>query len=421
MEHSQQTSAAGEEYRLLGMVAVLLRRWRVVAGVTLGVILLAGVAVLVLPRSYTVSTILVPSPHNSAGPPPQLLAAATLVSGGSLGALPGLGGGKASNEHLVQSILKSKSLQDSVASRVAAARGGDKEMVRQFRKLIRNNVDIRSDRNTRAITISVRSDDPELAADLAAEFPRVINDIVTRVANEAAVQQQATLGQQILVAREHVVESEEALLSFQRRSGATDVDEQAKRTVEAAAALQSAIIEQELRVAQLRRTVTGDHPELRNATAQLSDMRGQLRGITTGSTRSDVLLSATEFPELKVGLTRRLRDFMKDEQVYTSLTMALAQTQIDLKDYAAVVSVLDAPTVPEEPSGSRLLILLAGTVFGLVAGVSAAFGREYVERAQKEPESSQLFVEWEQVKTDLGRFGIRRKNGRDVMASSLKE
>jgi tyrosine-protein kinase Etk/Wzc len=257
----------------------------------------------------------------------------------------------------------------------------------------------------------VRSKDPELSALIAAEYPRAINDLVTRVAQDAATQQQMTLQQQILVAREHVVQSEQELMAFQRATGATDVDEQAKRTVEAAAQLQKGVFEQELRVAQLRRTAMAENPALRNEIAILNDLRAQLRGITAGTVQSDVLLSRTEFPELKIGLTRRLRDFMKDEQIYTSLTAALAQTQIDLKDYAAAVTVLDQPGVPNDPSGpSRIMLLLGGTLVGLLAGFLVALGREYVDRARLAGGSSQFLVAWEQMKDDVARLG-RRHNG----------
>ena len=383
------------EVRLLDLSAVVLRSWKLIAAFAL----LAGAAAVALalltPRSWTSSVVVVPA-SNQSDSRAQLLAAQLRI--------PSLGGlsGSSSNQALVEAIVRSNALKDSVVGRVAP-RAGRAER-RRLRKLLSRSAAIRSNPTDRSVTVSVTAPDPRLAARLAGQYPDVINEIATRLSVQTAVRKRDALERQLADARSRLARSEEALRGYERSTGTPAVEEQARRSVEAAAELQRGIIMQELVVAELRRSATPDNPRLRAAEAQLASQREQLRRLTAGGGGQSVFLGTRELPDLKLGYTRLYREYTKDEQIYVALTASLASAQVDTDDDVAVVSVLDAAEVPEIPSGPRRkLMLIVGVLFGTLAGTGVAFAREFVRRARGQPGSEPFFDAWNGFTGDLRR------------------
>jgi uncharacterized protein involved in exopolysaccharide biosynthesis len=337
----------------------------------------------------------------------QLIAAQLRLP--ALGGLAGLSGA-GQNQALVEAILRSSTLRDSVIGRVLPR--ADTAERRRMRKLLKRGTAVRSDPSNRSVTVEVTMTDPRLATRLAAQFPFVINEIATRLSVQTAIRKRDVLERQLVDARNRLVRSEDALRAYEKATGTPAVEEQARRSVEAAAELRRTILEQELVVSQLSRTATPDNPRLVAAQAQLSALRGQLSRLNAGGGGGDdVLLGAREIPDLKLNYLRLYREFEKDQQIYVALTASLASAQLDTNDDVAVVSVLDDARVPEQPTGPRRkLMVMVGLFFGALAGMALAFAREFVRRARTDPESGPFFDAWSGFTGDLRRVvpGSRR-------------
>jgi tyrosine-protein kinase Etk/Wzc len=321
-----------------------------------------------------------------------------------------LGGltGASQNQALVEAILRSSSLRDSVIGRVFPR--ADTAERRRLRKLLKANTAVRSNPTDRSVSVAITMKDPQLATRLAAQYPGVINEIATRLSVQTAMRKRDALERQLVDARNRLVASEERLRSYEKATNTPAVEEQARRSVDAAAELQRAIIAQELVVAQIRRSATPGNPRLLAAEGQLAALRGQLERLNRGG-RGDVFLGSREIPDLKLGYTRVYREYVKDEQIYVALTASLASAQVDTNDDLAVVSVLDDASVPDSPSGPhRKLMVVVGLLFGALAGMVLAFAREFVRRARGRPESEPFFDAWSGFTGDLRRVvpGSRR-------------
>jgi uncharacterized protein involved in exopolysaccharide biosynthesis len=375
-----------EEVRVLQVAEIVVRRAGTIV-LTMGVaVVLAVLIYLLQPERYSARVVLVPSVSESSGRS-QLLAA-QLPTG--LGELLGRSD---SQEQLISAILESRSLADSLVARLAGADETEQDLIRQ---IVTDETRVQRESDG-SIVIVVRDSEPARAARIANEFPDAINSNVVRISSEAAVRKQEFLERQIAVAAQRLEVSEQALVEFQQTQDLPEVQEQARRTVEVAAELQQAIFAQELKVAQLVRMATPDHPELRAARAELADLQGQLRRLSAGlGTTGQILVPLQASPELKVASIRLLREFTKNEQVYTALTASLAETQIDANNNLPVVSVLDLAEEPRAPSGLALP-LLAGMALalGMVLGLVLAFGREFMSRARQDPESQSFFNAWD--------------------------
>ena len=386
------------EVRLLDLAAVLLRSWKTIVLLTLLGAAAAAAVALTRPKSWTTRVVVVPSVAEGEGRA-QMLAAQLNIP------LLGRMGGSGQNQSLIEAIVRSRSLKDSIVLRVAP-RAAPAEKAR-LGGILRGTA-IRSNPQDRSVTIEVTAPDPRLAARMANEFPDAINEIATRIAVETAQKKRAALEVQLTDAAERLARSEDALRNFEKESGAPAVEEQARATVEAAAELQRAVSEAEIRVQQLARVYTPDHPRYRAALADLAARRQQLARVSASG--GGALLGQEQLPDVKLGYTRLYRDFKRDEQIYVSLTASLASAQAESNQDMAVVTALDTALVPEGPSGPRVkLMVMVGMFFGGLLGLVVAFVREFMRRARRDPESEPFFEAWDGFKGDFTRLAPGRR------------
>jgi uncharacterized protein involved in exopolysaccharide biosynthesis len=394
-------SPPGDEVRILDLGAVLLRRWRLIVFTTLAAMLVAGGVAMLRTKKYQASVVLLAPQEQGGGRSSDMLARQLAGAG-----IPGIGNVSNPNQRLIGVLARSRSFADSMVARLAGPRAGG-AMQGKLRRMLAADTEV-NPRPDGSIAIQVEGEDPRLAAKVANTIPVLLNEMSARVGVEAAVQKQHFLETQLRRARAALDQSEQRLVNFQKQRNAPELNDQATRTVDAAAQLQSQITEQEVRVSELRRTVTPSNAQLQSAEARLGTLRAQLRRLTAGG-GGGLFVPFNESPDLAATLTRLKRDYARDEQVYISLTNAIAQSQIDVNNNLPVVSVLDQATVPGAPSGIGVkLIVLVAAVLGLVLGLVAAFVVEHFARARQDPAAGSFFVAWEEFKHDV--VPLRRRS-----------
>lgn len=351
-------------------IAAILRHRKLVLGIPVAAAALTGVLLAVIPPPYTAVAVLVPSSYQNGG-------------GGSVAPqLPaGLGGLLGSNvnpqQQMLAAVLKSRSLRQRV--RELDNKSTPPEILGEA---LGKGLVVERRPDDGSVAVSVTSKDPEASARLANHFSVAVNEVMGRMAADAAGRKQLFLEKQVEVARERLAASEERMLRFQQTRNVSEPQEQASRTVDAAAEMQSRISQQELVVAQIRRTATEDNPQLRAAVAQLGVLRGQLARLTSSSGSNSVFVPLRQGPELRIASTRLLRQFKENETLYTGLTASLAQARIDANNNLPVIMVMDPATPPTSPSRSTKKLLVLAFLLGGMGAVGLALALEYVRRMQ---------------------------------------
>jgi tyrosine-protein kinase Etk/Wzc len=381
------------EIRILDLAEVLLRQWRVIA-LTLGVVLVGCAAVLMLsPARYDAQVVMVPAARGSTVP--------RAAFGDQMGgALLGQFIAGEPNSRLVESILTSRSLADSLEARLAV---GDPEEADRVRTVVDRRTRLRTGADG-SITISVWDVDPERAARVANAYPPMINAIAAQLGADAAAHKMEFFDRQMRLARVSLDRSEAALIAFQREEDLPEVQEQAARTLEVAVSLQEQVMAKEVEVAGLRRTLTPQNPRIQAEEANLAALRDQLRRLAAGASGGpdQVLVPLASSPQLRLTSARLLRDYAKDEQVYSALMSSLIEAQIDVQNDLPVVSVLDRAMVPRGPNRTRSQrTLLLAAVLGLAAGIAVAFAREYFSRARHDPSNRGFFIALGELRQDI--------------------
>lgn len=381
------------EVGILDLMAVLVRQWRVIV-LAMVAALAVGVAVLLFqPTRYVAGVVVVPA-GDASSTPAQLF-------GGQLsaGLLAQLSLGSGSDE-LIGAILKSRTLRDSIAQRVAP----DSLAADAIRTVVDKHAKTKTN-DDGSIAITVKDVDPRRAAQIANAYPSIVNLIASQLSAEAALRKQEFLRRELDDARERLYASEQQMTTFQRTKELPEVQEQARRSIDVAATLQQRIMEQEMNIVQLERSATHDNPELQTARAELATLRHQLGQLTSDSGGTQVLLSLRSSPDLKAASARLLRQYSQDEQVYNSLMASYIQTQLDAQSDLPVLSVLDPAIIPTGPDHSLWSIVAVLSVFaGLVIGVGGAVVREYLTRARSDPENATFFIALADLRRDVSRL-----------------
>lgn len=380
---------AGEsQVTLLELFAVLLRRKKTILFTTLATVALAALALFLGPPEYVARTVLVPAAErgNTSGVRAQLM---SQMPGGfpiSVG-----GGGQ---QRLIEVVLRSQSLSDSMVARIRA-RPAHRDVKPAVIREVMGDVQVKGDPVLDgSVSVVVTAPDPELAADIANEFPPLVNGIASSLGAQLAERKEQFIESQLEAAAVRLSESEARMVRFEKGSDAVDLQEQAKRTVEAASRLQEAVTEQEIRVAAIRRTATPNNPALRAAEGELAARRSALAGLTRGSRGNSALyVPLGQSSDLKLAATRVMRDYARDEQIYKALTTALTQARMDASDNLPIVGVLDVASPPTAPASKRRgTVLLAAALAGLFLGLVVAFVAEYVRRVRSDPASREILA-----------------------------
>lgn len=373
------------------LAATLARRWKIVLYTTAVCVAATALVLLLLPDMYMARTVLVPSAdrRNDVGLRAQI---AAQIPGG----LPiSVGGAGAGQQNLIEVVISSQSLADSMVARVRSTPRFRAVEPSQVRKILAEGVRVEGDAlGGGAVTVTVTAARAELAAYIANQFPPLINEIAGTLGAELALRKAEFIERQLATAATRLAESEARMLRFEKQTDAVDLQEQAKRTVEAAARLQEAVTEQELKVAAIRRTATANNPALRAAEAELGARRQQLRSLTGGAGGNRSLyVPLGESPELKLAATRVTRDYARDEQIYKALTAALTQARMDASQNLPIVGVLDVATPPAGPvSRHRSTVIVAALLAGIFLGLLLAYIAEYLRRVRRSGSNPNLLA-----------------------------
>lgn len=378
----RHAAASDGQVSVLDLIAVLLRRWKTIVFTTLAAVALAALGLFLLPTTYVAQTVLVPAAErgNTGSVRAQLMSQMP-----NLPLTVGAGGGQ---QRLIEVVLRSRSLADSMVARIRAQPQHRDVEPGEIREILATGVDLQGDAVLDgSVAVKVTAEEPALAADVANEFPPLINGIAASLGAQLAQRKEQFIEAQLAAAAERLAESEARMVRFEKGSDAVDLQEQGKRTVEAASRLQEAVTQQELRVAAIRRTATPNNPELRAAEGELAARRRALAELTGGGRGNNALyVPLGQSSDLKVAATRVMRDFARDEQIYKALTAALTQARMDASDNLPIVGVLDTAATPTAPaSKSPLTVLLAATLAGLFLGLLFAFIAEYLRRMRSDP------------------------------------
>lgn len=378
----QRSLETEEEINLLELLQVLVRRRALIIGLTLATAVVAVIVSLLLPNIYTATAkILPPQKEGGGGGAAALLAQ---LGGGGMGGLAGLAGLGGTSD-LYIGILKSRSVTDTVITRLNLQQELEIDNPDRLRTAVQKLLKVQSDKKDGMISISADHKDPRKAALLVNTFVDELQRKTTQLNLTKAGTERQFLEQRLAVVRVDLKKAEEDLRIFQEKSSTLKADDQAKAAIESIAKLQAQIITTEVQLSAARQNLTDEAPEVRTLLASLSQLKKQLAIMTGASGAGGGIPSLGSAPAIGIEYFRKLREFKTQEALFEQLTKQYELAKLSEARDVSSLQVLDEAVVPTMKSKpKRSLIVILATVTAFFCSILLAFIKEYLAKMSAE-------------------------------------
>ncbi len=356
----------GPQVALADLLIWLGQGKRLVAVVTL-VAAIASLAIsLAIKPTFTARATLLPPQAQQSG------SAAALAALGSLGALAGGLGAKTPDE-LYVALLRSDSVLRALADRFGLMKRYEVESFETLRKLMPGHIRIATDKKSGLIGIEVDDADPKFAADLANAHVGEITKVLARLAVSEAQLRRVFFERQLKDTKEALIGAEQDLRRVQEKSGVIALDKQAEALIGGAALVRAQISEREVQLKVLRGSATEQNPDVIRLAAELRALRAELARMEStqgGNAGSAVDMPVGRIPEAAIDYVRARRELKLQETLLEGMIRQVEMAKLDEAKEGPVLQQVDMALPPDRKSKpSRALIVLAATLFGLLASM----------------------------------------------------
>jgi tyrosine-protein kinase Etk/Wzc len=381
-----------DEINLLDYLIVLAKRKSFIIKVTLGFAVITAVISLLMSPIYKAETKILPPTNGGSA-----IAAQLMNQLGQLGAIAGIGGGSINGKtpnDLYVGLLKSRTVLDKMIDRF--------DLMKLYRTNYRQNargrllddvLAVRDDRKSGIITINVEDKDPKRAAEMANAFVEELQKLNTGLAITEASQRRLYFEEQLKGAKVSLTQAEEGMKSFQEKTGALNMESQAKAVIEGIGMLRAQIAAKEVELKVMRTYSTPQNPDLQRVEETLKGLRVELAKMEgRGGKGHDPFMPTGRMAEIGTDYAKQLRDLKFNEVLYGLLLQQFEAAKLDEAKNATIIQVIDKAVPPEKKVKPKraMMVLLAG-IIGFFLSVFAAFIMEYRERANANPEDRERF------------------------------
>lgn len=360
---------------------VLLKRKRLIAGITFVTALIAAIISFMMTPVYVAETrILQPRQSNS------MVAAQILSSGGAMRMEGPV------NDHYA-GVLESRTIVDRIIERFKLKGIYEVRSLQGARKALLSALDIRHNIKTGVITIAVKGNDPKRAADMADAFVEELINLTKGLAVTEASQRRLFFEEQLKEVKISLLKAEDEVKSFHMRTGAIQVDTQAKAVIGNIASLRAQIAAKEVQLKVMRSYATPQNPDLQSVENELIGLKAELSKLEAKSGDSaHGVMSAGAMSSASAENMRVLRGLKFNETLYELLTKQYEAAKLDEAGDVAVIQVIDRAETPERSiSPKRLQIVTIAALAGFLVSALLAFYLDYVERSLSDPKSIERF------------------------------
>lgn len=383
-----KTTKNTDEYRMLDYIFLVLRHKDFVVKVTAGVMFLFAVYSLFLPPVYLAETKILPP--STSGPS---MASAFAAQLGVMGVPAGLGGKTTTDLYI--SLLKTKPVLDYVIDKSNLTTTYKINSRDAARKILSENLSVNDDKKSGIITVGFRSRDPQKAAHIANAFVEGLQHLNNNLAITEAGQRRLFFEGQLKSARGDLIASEDALRAFQQRTGTIKVDDEAKATMEAVAALRAKISAKEVQLKVVGSYATAENPDYQRLREESSALRSELARFES-RVRADDGAAPTvgRISSLGTEYLRRMREFKYNESLYEILMKQFGIARMDESRDSAVIQVIEKAEAPEKRIGpARRRIIVDAGVMALIISVLVVLVRGYYCAFTSTPAGKEVVAE----------------------------
>lgn len=367
---------------ILNVLIVLLKRKTMILGITFGVGLLATIVSFLLPPTYRGETRIIPPQQGRQDMASQML--------GQLGGAAGLLGAtiavKTPNELYVE-ILKSRTILDRIIDKFKLMDSYRKKYREDARKKLLKAFKAKEEKKSGIIILSVEDRDPKKAAEMANAFVQELKSVVSGLAVTEAAQRRLFFEEQLRETKASLLRAEEEVRAFQQKTGAMQIDAQARAVIEGIAALRARIASQEVQMKVVRSYATAQNPDLQKIEEEVQGLRAELEKLETSKGKGhDPLMPTGRMVAVGTEYLRKLRDRRYYEIMFELLSKQYELARLDEARDAAVIQIVDPAVTPEKKvKPNRPLLVSLFMMMAFLVSLFVAFVLEFVEKSRLDP------------------------------------
>jgi len=382
----KQIQQEDDEINLLDYLIVIAKRKRLIIRITLGIAILTAIISLILPPTYMAETKILPPQQGTSSMASQLLS----QFGGAAGLVGGAIPIKTTNELYIE-LLKSRVVLDRIIDRFDLMKFYKAKYREDVRRTLTGMLKAKDDKKSGIITIGVEYKDPQMAAQMANAFVEELKRFTKGLAVTEASQRRLFYEEQLEDAKRSLIQSEEAMRGFQEKTGALQIEGQAKAVIDSIAQLRAQIAAKEVELRVMRTYSTENNPDMRKVEEALKGIRTELNKLETRKGDGhDPLMPTGRMPSVGTEYIRKMRDFKFHETLYELLLKQYEAAKLDEARDATIIQVVDKaePPVKRIKPKRRQMVMIAGVV-GFFLSIFAAFFMEYMEKSSVNPENKE--------------------------------
>lgn len=367
-----------EEINLFDYLLVLLKRKNLIIGITLATAIVTAIISSAIKPIYKAETRILPPERGSST---ELL---------SQHESPPI---EDQNE-LYIGLLKSRTVLDRIIDRFDLMKLYNRKVREDVRKALVGALKASADKKSGIITIAVEDKDPKMAADLANAFVEELRTLTKELALTEASQRRLFYEEQLAAVKESLVKAEEAMRGFQEKTGALQMDTQARAVIESISNLRAQIAAKEVELKVMRTYSTPYNPDLQKAEEALRGLKAELRKLEAkgASQNPDPLMPTGRIPAVGTEYIRKLRELKFNETLYELLLKQYESARLDEAKDAPLIQVIDRAIPPEKKAKpKRMQMVTIATLTAFFFSILLAFLIEYKEKALNDPENRERF------------------------------
>jgi capsule polysaccharide export protein KpsE/RkpR len=390
LEHDEQTP---EHWAV--RASLLWKHRRLLARVTMIAFLVSLSLAFLIPKRYKSSGSIMPPDQQGSGA--MMLAA--LAHSSSLGGLGSLASGLLgthTSTALFINLLHSATVSGHIIDRFQLQHLYRKRYRVDAAKHLAHLTTVTEDKKSGVITVEVEDEDPVRARDMAQAYLDELNKLVTQTSASSAHRERVFIEGRLHSVSADLERAQLELSEFSSKNSTIDIKEQTHAMVDAGARLQAEMLVAQSGLESLRQIYGDGNVRVRESEARIASLQHDLEKMTGssaalvpgavggGGAKSDAEDKGELYPPLRqlprlavpyADLYRRVR---VQETVYELLTQQYEMARVEEAKDVAVVSVIDAPGIPEKKSfPPRLLLTLALTFVVFAATAALILMREY--------------------------------------------
>lgn len=421
MEEKSNNNEANE-IDLLDYVKVLVKYRKMIVRNVLVVAVLIALISLVLPKTYTaVTTILPPEDTQS----PGIL---TTLSNSPLANFILKETGTTSD--LFVEIIKSRSVFDGVLKKEFTPEkdkdNSKKKTLLEILKaktLSKGREKLNDKINVKAspegiISVAVELNDPHLAADVANALVSELDKINKEKSTSRAKNSRVYIENQLKLTEGKLKNASEQLVEFQEKYKAVSLEEQTKIAIEKAGELKGNILAKNVELGVALQTMKPDNVLVVELKKEIEELEKQYNYLQYGDSlaledQKEFYIPFAEVPEVGLELAKLMREVKVQETVWELLNQQYYHAKIQEARDTPTIQVLDEAVPPElRTKPKRKLLVLISSFLAFIVSIFWAFISEYFHHVKNDNEnysktkeiSEDIKKDWEGIKQFLSRF-----------------